>query len=294
MDLTSPFRGSVAVASGVVTRGVLAGPRFRRLYPDIYVPVELDVDLTLLSRAASLLVGNGGILSGYSAAELLGASCGPPDAPAEVTVRRYRRPVPRLLVHRDALDLDEVVTASRIALTTAVRAAYDLVRRLSLTEGVVALDALAHKHPFGPGDIRAIRSRHLGAAGSARIEPALRLMDSRADSPMESRIRVALTLGGIPPRVQHPVTVGGRSFRLDMAYPEAMLAVEFDGEHHRDPEQARRDLEREALLAAAGWKVIRFGAWLVMCRPDYIVTRTRSELARRTAEIAARATPRAR
>ncbi len=230
------------------------------------------------------------MLSGYSAAELLDSSCGPPDAPAEVTVRRYRRPVPRLLVHRDVLDADEVITMGGITLTTATRAAYDLTRRLSPTEGVVALDALAHKHPFRPDDIRAIRSRHLGATGSDRIEPALRLMDRRADSPMESRIRVALTLGGIPPRVQHPASVGDRSFRLDLAYPEAMLAVEFDGEHHRDPAQARRDLEREALLVAAGWKIIRFGAGLVMQRPDLVVACTRAELARRTSEIAARAT----
>jgi very-short-patch-repair endonuclease len=281
MDLTRPFRGSLAIASGALTRGVLAGPRFRRLFPDIYVPAALDVDLTLRSCAAALLVGDDGVLSGYSAAELLDASCGPPDAPAEVTVRRYRRPVPRLLVHRDVLDADEVITVRGVALTTAVRAAYDMIRRLSLTEGVVALDALAHKHPFGPDDIRAIRSRHLGATGSDRAEPALALMDRRADSPMESRIRVALTLGGIPPRVQHPVAVDGRSFRLDLAYPEAMLAVEFDGEHHRDPAQARRDLEREALLAAAGWKIIRFGAWLVMRRPDLVVACTRSEIAAR-------------
>jgi very-short-patch-repair endonuclease len=165
-------------------------------------------------------------------------------------------------------------------------------RRLSLAEGVVALDALAHEHPFGPDDIRALRSRHLGAVGSGRIEPALALMDRRADSPMESRIRVVLTLGGIAPRVQRPVSVGGRSFLLDMAYPEAMLAVEFDGEHHRDAAQARRDLEREALLAAAGWTIIRFGAWLVLNRPDVLVTRTRAELARRAGMIAARATAR--
>jgi very-short-patch-repair endonuclease len=232
------------------------------------------------------------VLSGCSAAELLKASCGPPDAPAEVTVRRYRRAVPRLLVHRDAIDPDEVTTVGGLAVTTGPRAAYDLIRRLSLTEGVVALDALAHRLPFGPDDIRATRSRHLGAAGSGRIEPALALMDRRADSPMESRIRIALTLGGIPPRVQYPVSVDGRAFRLDMAYPEAMLAVEFDGEHHRDAVQARLDLERESLLAVAGWKMIRFGAWVVMRRPDFVVTSTRGELARRTSEIAVRATTR--
>jgi very-short-patch-repair endonuclease len=287
----SPARSAVHSPS-LPERSPAARSPARRLYPDIFVPAELDVDLELLSRAAALLVEPDGVVSGYSAAELHDASCAPPHAPAEVTVRRYRRPVPQLLVHRDSLDPQEVTIAGGLTVATRTRAAYDLVRRLPLTEGVVALDALAHKHLFRPDDIRAIRSRHLGATGSGRIEPALALMDCRADSPMESRIRVALTLGGIPPHIQHPVRVGGRNFLLDMAYPEAMLAVEFDGEHHRDAAQARRDLEREAALTAAGWKIIRFSAWLVMNRPDSLVAETRGELARRMSKIAGRATSR--
>ena len=45
-----PFRGSAARASGLITPGVLRGPRFRRLFPDIYVPA--DVDVTLIAQGA--------------------------------------------------------------------------------------------------------------------------------------------------------------------------------------------------------------------------------------------------
>jgi hypothetical protein len=38
--------------------------------------------------SAALLVEGRGVLAGYSAAELLGASCGPVDAPAEVLLLR--------------------------------------------------------------------------------------------------------------------------------------------------------------------------------------------------------------
>jgi very-short-patch-repair endonuclease len=290
VDLSGPFRGSVARASGAVTRSSLAGPRFRRLFPDVYVPSSLPLDLALLSRAAALLVSPGGVLSGYSAAELLGASCGPMGAPAEVTLPNYRKPVPRLVVHRDRLAAEEIVTVHGCAVTSPARTAFDLARWHGLTEGVVAADALAHRHAVLPDDLRVIRSRHLGLPGSRRIEPVLALVDPRADSPRESRIRVALTLGGLRPAVQHPVTVDGRLFLLDMAYPSALLGVEYDGGHHREAEQARRDLERESLLAMAGWKVIRFGAGVVLNRPDLVVARTRAELARRAGVIAVPAT----
>lgn len=54
MDITQPFRGSHAVAAGLLTRAMLRGPRFRRLFPDVHVPADAEVDLELLSRAAYL------------------------------------------------------------------------------------------------------------------------------------------------------------------------------------------------------------------------------------------------
>lgn len=281
MDLTGPFRGSAAVASGSLGRGVLAGPRYRRLHPDIYVPAGLPANLAVLSRAAALLVEPDGVLSGYSAAELLGSSCGPIDAPAEVTVPGFRRPLPRLHVHRDRLVAEEILTVAGITMTSPARTAFDLVRWQPLVEGVAAVDALARRHPFAPGDLRVLRNRHLGAAGSRKLEAVLALADPRADSPMESRIRVALVLGGLQPRVQHVVTIEGRTFKLDMAYPAQRLGVEYDGGHHREPDQALHDLERKALLASAGWKIVRFRAGIVLHRPRLIVVRTRDELGRR-------------
>ncbi len=103
---------------------------------------------------------------------------------------------------------------------------------------------------------------------------------------MESRTRVALVLGGLSPQVQYRVLVGDLRVRLDLAFPEVLLGVEFDGGHHRTAEQARRDLHREAALAAAGWTVLRFDAGTVFRRPDLIVARTRLELARRARKIA--------
>jgi very-short-patch-repair endonuclease len=144
---------------------------------------------------------------------------------------------------------------------------------------VVAVDTLLHCCGVGPDAVRALRRRYLGAHGTPWIREVLGLADRRSESPMESRVRVVLVLGGLPPQVQYPVVVNGRRYRLDLAYPAQRVAVEYDGEAHRLQARARRDLVREADLTAAGWTVLRFDAHVVMSRPGRIVAEVRAELA---------------
>jgi very-short-patch-repair endonuclease len=275
MNLTQPFRGSEAVAAGLLTHAMLRGPRFRRLFPDIYVPADAEVDLTLLSRAAYLLVAGRGALGGYSAAELLEASCAPLGAPAEVVVPHRLRSRPGLLVRQDELWTDEVEEVGDVLVTTAPRTAYDLGRRGTLVEAVVAVDALSHAHGFDPDDVLFLARRHLGGRGSARLPRVVALSDRRSGSPMETRIRLALRFGGLPtPDLQHQVG----PYALDLAYPAVRIAVEHNGSDHLDPDRALRDLRREAYLTAAGWVVIRFGAYVVVRRPDWVADRVRQRL----------------
>jgi very-short-patch-repair endonuclease len=91
---------------------------------------------------------------------------------------------------------------------------------------------------------------------------------------------VALVLGGLPPEVQYPVTVHGRRYRLNLAYPQQRVAVEYDGVDHRGQRRARLDLVREAALTAVGWRVLRFDADEVLFRPDHLVVTVRAELGR--------------
>jgi very-short-patch-repair endonuclease len=110
----------------------------------------------------------------------------------------------------------------------------------------------------------------------------LALADPLAESPMETLIRVVLVLAGLPaPAVQHRVTGLGRSHRLDLAYPDVLLAIEYDGADHLAPDRARRDLEREAVLTRLGWTVLRFDAATVLRDPSRLVAVVRAELRRR-------------
>jgi very-short-patch-repair endonuclease len=283
IDLTGPFRGSAAVAAGLLTPGVLRGPRYRRLFPDVHASAALTPDLALRARAAGVLVAGRGVVAGYAAAELLGASCGPPEAPVDVLMAHDYR-CPGLRVHRDKFCPDETGWLGATQVTTDVRAAFDLARWApSLTERVTAVDTLAYCCDVRSDAVLVLRNQHLGTRGGGEVCEVLALVDRRAESPMESRMRMALYLGGLPaPAVQHPVIARGVRYYLDLAYPEAKLAIEYDGADHRTQRRARRDLLREAALTALGWKIHRFDADVVLYRPDLIVAAVRAELAART------------
>jgi very-short-patch-repair endonuclease len=112
------------------------------------------------------------------------------------------------------------------------------------------------------------------------------LSNGLAESPMESRIRLALHFAGLPPPVlQHPVG----PYRLDMAYPELMVAVEYDGRDHLDPDRALRDLQRATYLGRSGWVVLRFRAAVVLGRPWWIASTVRDTLHRAARERGLRA-----
>lgn len=156
-----PFRGSDAVRQGIVTERILRGPRYRRLFRDVYLDARVPADLAIRSRAAGLLLPDDAVLSGYSAAELLGARCAPVTANAEITVPGgdYREQ-PGLTVHRDLLADDEVTTAAGLTVTTPVRTAWDLARYLPTVEAVVAVDALARAGRFPLNAAARIHARY--------------------------------------------------------------------------------------------------------------------------------------
>jgi very-short-patch-repair endonuclease len=276
--LTTPFRGSTAVAAGLLTCGRLRGPRFRRLFRDVYVLSSVEVDLALLARAAHVAVHGVGVVGGWAAAELLGASCGPVDAPAEIIVPIRRRAQPRLLVRHEAIAAAETTLVGGVLVTDERRTAWDLGRRPPLLDAVIAIDALARVGEFTPVDLIRFGYDHLGAPGSRLLAAAVRLADPLSESPMETRIRMAIHDAGLPcPVLQHPVG----PYRLDLAYPGLMLGIEYDGREHLTAERALRDLRREADLVRAGWFVLRFTAAEVVHRPRWVASVVRGELVRR-------------
>ena len=277
--LEGPFRGSMAVVCGLVTEAELRSPRFQPVFRDVYAPAGCELDLVLRSRAAHLLLPAHGALAGHSAAALLGAECSPRTAPAEVIAPRGEvRPRRGLVVRQDRLDPDEICIVDGHRVTTPLRTARDLGRRLRLVEAVAAVDALVR---LGRFDVAALLLGPPGARGCRQLRRVVELANPLAESPMETRLRLLLVLAGLPaPELQYRVrdAHGAVLARVDLAYPAARLALEYDGEVHFDEEHSRRDRLRDLRLDDVDWHTMRFTRDDVLRTPQDTVRRVRTRL----------------
>ena len=120
-----------------------------------------------------------------------------------------------------------------------------------LRHGLATVDALEQVVAWG-------RRRR----GVATARAALPLLDPRAESPQESVVRAHCLLAGLPRPVCNLDVLheGVWLARVDLAWPEARLAVEYDGAVHLDEAQRRRDAWRRDALQRAGWLVITLTA----------------------------------
>lgn len=59
------------------------------------------------------------------------------------------------------------------------------------------------------------------------------------------------------PAVNEPLFISGRRIVPDFRWPAQRLVIEADGPHHDDPLERAADKERQALLEAAGERVLR-------------------------------------
>lgn len=113
---------------------------------------------------------------------------------------------------------------------------------------------------FTPAEIE-VRLREWGRFPSCgRVRDALARVRHDVESPKETETRLLLIASGLPePAVQHTVHEGGRFIaRVDLAYPDLKIAIEYEGDgHRRSKSQWRRDIQRQRDLEDLGWIVIR-------------------------------------
>jgi very-short-patch-repair endonuclease len=98
--------------------------------------------------------------------------------------------------------------------------------------------------------------------GRRRAAGLLELATGRPESPAESALLVALVDANLPvPMAQFPVhDLDGRErYRLDFAWPEPMIGLEYDG-HAAHEGRAELDAARDADLRKRGWMIVRASA----------------------------------
>jgi hypothetical protein len=133
-------------------------------------------------------------------------------------------------------------------------------------------------------DLEAAIAERLHGPGHRVRCTALDEIREGALSRPESLIRLLVVRCGIPEPVINGDVLGqaGQFIAMpDLQWPEFRVALEYQGDHHRDKKQFRKDIARLERLADEGWLVIQVSASELYANPQLIVERVARRLASR-------------
>ncbi|MEV7647426.1 hypothetical protein [Arthrobacter sp. NPDC089319] len=269
----SAFTFQDGLISGL-SEGQLRHPRFIRMSRGICAVQPAELDLASRVRPFTRVIDSSAA-SHDTAARLW-------DFPEPVRHRFDRRihisrpsggarmQRPGVMGHRSGLLPEEVVYVDGICVTTRTRTWLDLAETLDLDDLVVIADYLVRiprpafegrAEPYATQkELQGMLRRHPGKRGLRKAREALSLARVGADSPPETRLRLAMARAGLPePAVNQPIRNedGDILHRPDLSLPEYRIAIEYDGEGHGDSGQIARDIEREERARAADWDEVR-------------------------------------
>ncbi len=229
-------------------------------------------------------VGRHGAVTGSSAARIWGLTDQDPthvDAIAIPTANA--RTPPWLRLRRVALP-HTTFTKDGVRVVTMADAVIQGWASLPVDRGVgFVIDAIRS----GSLDARQLAARlreYPRLTRSRELARLLELLGRGVDSYLEYWARTRVFTGSTFRQCewQVPVVACGARYVLDMVHRDSGVAVEFDGrQFHSDDGARRRDLERDANLAAEGMVTLRLTYEDIMTRPQWCRDRVLSTIAAR-------------
>jgi very-short-patch-repair endonuclease len=255
-------------------------PRHQGVYS-----VGCSIDVPLASETAALLaVGPNAMLSHRSAAVVWGiCHARPDDAPVDVLIgprRRTRRD--GIAAHRtNRLERSEIRICERLPVTSPARTVCDIAGIVPMRELERSVDEALIRRIVRLQQLRDAAARDKGRRGGPILTALLEhrgnstVTRSQAEERMLELVRAANF-----PSPETNVHVNG--YEVDFLWRPQRLIVEVDGyAYHASRSAFERDRAKDAVLAAAGYLVIRI-TWLQMEREPYVVVaRLAQALARR-------------
>ena len=272
-----PFSTREGRAKGI-ERWHLRSPRWQRVGPAIYAPASrIDHTMVRLEAAASR-VPAAAAFAGLSAAWLHGLDvdgC----SPIEMIVPKGNKVSGRagMRVYRSALPEAEATAIQGLKVTNILRTLEDIGRRLSLTEATVIVDAALQAGLIEISRFDSWARSRRGGRGLVNLRAVAGAAEPKSESPMETRLRMALVIAGLPrPEAQVPIYDERGLFvgRPDLYYSDCKLGIEYDGGFHR--ESLPEDNRRQNRLLEAGVTLLRFTAADVLSRPATVVAQVRA------------------
>lgn len=161
--------------------------------------------------------------------------------------------------------------------------AVEVARSLRRPRALATLDAALRSRTCDRRQLREVAGRQAGRRGIVKVRELIPLAAAEPESPMESEARLAMLDGGLPPpALQYEIVDRNwQTWRVDFAWPDQLVAVEYDGfDWHSGPDDLRRDRQKRAALREVGWTVLSIVADDVRRRSWDMVRRIDAELAR--------------
>lgn len=252
---------------------------------DTYLPATMAGDPH--ARVAAVLLGAPGsaVVSHLTAAALWGLDVPlvRDDGRVHLTVppaTRIRSRADRQ-VHCAAVPEWQVARRGGVPLTSPGRTWRDLAARLPAAALLAVTDQILGRR-YPPEAFQRVLDDARGLRGVRTAREVLALADPLAGSPMESVLRWLVHEAGLTAPVLQYVVRGARGEflgRVDLAWPERRVLIEFDGDVHRERRVFVDDLRRQNGLVLAGWVVLRFGSADVLGRPAWVVATIQRALA---------------
>lgn len=229
-------------------------------------------------RAALLSAGSDAVAVLETAAEIHGIAGLRHDETVHVSLpgglaRPHRLCDTSLRMHQLVISRHDLVQVRGLTVTSITRTAADLVLRHDRYTSVALLDSALNRGLLRPNDLTTVADLMTGRRGAGMAKSWLAEADGRAQSPLETRIRLRCVDGKVPPdTLQHPVyNESGKLLGIgDLAWLRAKLIAEGDGRAaHDNPTALFRDRRRQNDLINAGYRLTRF-TWEDTIRPRYV------------------------
>ncbi len=168
----------------------------------------------------------------------------------------------RIRLHWRQLAEHEVTTLQGVRVTTPARTVRDLLPTLDRVRGVCLLDAALEAGWLSHEQLPDLRKSLAHTPGARHIPTVIAWARLGAQSPLETRMRLACQQAGLPPdQLQLPVIDRGRLLGYaDMAWSRGAgtLIVECDGKKYHDvPEALYKDRFRHNNFQVAGYMMLR-------------------------------------
>jgi REase_MTES_1575 len=279
---------SDALGTGLSMRAiyrVLESGEWLRLLPGVYALRGSPATFMRRVGAAYKWVGPGALISHSSSARLLDLDGVEPLGIEVSTPRRLRST--KVIVHQRATNSIPSLRIDGLRVARVEPTLLDLAHRLTPENLELAFDSALRMGLTRFDRLKRFYDSHtgLGVPGSRPLGELLRLREPCPrphHSVLEVEFRQLGSSEDLPQAVsQFPIELRPRlTVHLDFAYPHEKLAIDIDSVRwHSGTRAIKLDNERQNLLVALGWRVLRFEWNDVIRRPQEVAAQLRNALA---------------